>query len=73
MSAAIDCRALGELLHRARAELACELCGNGQGVWIRGELGECPSCHGEHRNSATIELLEQLAIRVDQLERIVCP
>lgn len=65
--------ALGELLHRARAELACPRCGNGHGVMIRGELHECPECHGGHRNTATIELLEQLTIRVDRLEGVVQP
>lgn len=45
-------------LDAAKRELVCQTCGNNP----RGHMGnECPECHGEHRNTATIELLEALA------------
>jgi hypothetical protein len=45
------------MLDAARGELACQTCGNSG----RGYMGgECPECHGEHRNAATIRLLEAL-------------
>lgn len=61
------------LLHKARAELACPRCSNRGRVMMRGDWDECPECHGDPRNTSTIELLEQLAIRVDQLEGLVRP
>jgi recombinational DNA repair protein RecR len=44
-------------LNDARRELACQTCGNNP----RGHMGnECPECHGELRNTATIALLEEI-------------
>lgn len=50
------------LLFRATTELACQVCRNNP----RGQLkalgwDECSECHGQHRNAATIALLEALA------------
>jgi DnaJ-class molecular chaperone len=57
------------LLHRARAELACEWCHNRGRIMTQLGLDECPTCHGFGRNQATIELLETLAAAVDKLEK----
>ena len=42
-------------------ELACPTCHNNR----LGRADECPDCHGEGRNTATIELLQQLVEKVD--------
>lgn len=53
------------MLRAAEFELACERCmNNGHITTGRGELDECPRCHGHKKNVATIALLGALVARL---------
>lgn len=54
-----------QMLSEAKAELACPGCANNPKGQFRSSGGlaawdECRICHGEHRNTATIKLLDAL-------------
>lgn len=60
---------LASLFNRAKGELACPGCQNNPRGQFRGMAwDECRECLGEHRNTATIELLGRL-VEIEEAAR----
>lgn len=63
---------LQAFLASAALELSCPACRNAGYVWTGyDEKDECPACHGDKRNPATVALLTVLTAHVIDIAKAV--